>query len=363
MPPYAKQFTAPLLDWFVTHGRKNLPWQHPPTAYRVWVSEIMLQQTQVKTVIAYFERFIQAFPDVTALAQADEDAVLALWSGLGYYSRARNLQLSARIIIKRFAGELPRDLLLLTELPGIGPSTAAAICSLAYHQPTAILDGNVKRILARYFLVAGYAEQAKTKQQLMHYANQCMSRTQSAAYTQAIMDLGATLCTPKKPQCANCPLQTTCKAHQQQQVMSYPQKKPQKTLAEKQQQFFLLYTDEPRLYLEKRPPAGIWGGLWCLPTQLDNHTLTPLQVKPLLNLVHTFSHFKLHIEAIACQINRDAIGKHAENAPGLWLYPQQLRERGLAKPVQDIIQHFLIDFAAYASSPEVHPVVPHSPPD
>jgi len=225
-----QNFTRPLLTWFGEHGRKDLPWQHPRSAYRVWISEIMLQQTQVKTVIPYFLRFLARFPDIKTLAQADEDDVLSCWSGLGYYSRARNLHKTALIIAENFKGQFPDDIKELVQLPGIGDSTAAAIASLAYNKPTAILDGNVKRVLSRYFQVRGLSQQSAVKQKLMTIANQCMSHDFCADYTQAIMDLGATCCTVKTPACTRCPLQTTCGAYKNNQVADYPEKKPKKNI-------------------------------------------------------------------------------------------------------------------------------------
>ncbi|WP_019217249.1 A/G-specific adenine glycosylase [Legionella tunisiensis] len=219
-----EQFSNLLLAWFDLHGRKDLPWQHPRSAYRVWISEIMLQQTQVKTVIPYFNRFIDSFPDVWQLAKASEDQVLAHWSGLGYYSRARNLSQTAKIICEKYAGEFPLALVDLVALPGIGPSTAAAIASQAFNQPTAILDGNVKRVLCRYFLIEGWPEQSAIKQRLWQLANQCMPRQRCADYTQAIMDLGATCCTVRQPNCASCPIQKTCLANIHHKTAFYPQK-------------------------------------------------------------------------------------------------------------------------------------------
>jgi A/G-specific adenine glycosylase len=313
----------------------------------VWVSEVMLQQTQVKTVIPYFERFITQFPTVIALAQAEEDEVLALWSGLGYYSRARYLHHSARLITEHFNGVVPHDLNTLITLPGIGASTAAAICSLAYQQPTAILDGNVKRILARYFLIPGHSTLAATNKQLWTYAQQCMSQTHCADYTQAIMDLGATLCTPKQPQCHCCPLQSGCQAHQQQRVDAYPEKKIKKKLPEYPQQFFLLY-NQHQFYLEKRPSSGIWGGLWCLPTRSIRHT----HCWDIMQFTHTFSHFKWHIQATALEISQEDMSEYQPETEGMWVTAQQLPTLGLAKPIQYIIEQFLTH---HVLVPQSHP--------
>ena len=200
-------FTAPLLVWFEQHGRKHLPWQEPKDAYRIWVSEIMLQQTQVITVIPYFIKFMQQFSDIRALAAANVDDVFAQWSGLGYYRRAAYLHQTARIVMHDYQGQFPNDIEQIKALPGIGPSTAAAISSLAFDQAHAILDGNVQRILTRYFAIDAPITQARTRRLLQEKADHCMSRTRCANYTQAIMDLGATVCLPKNPRCSECPLQ------------------------------------------------------------------------------------------------------------------------------------------------------------
>ena len=349
-PTTHQQFSLPLLSWFDTYGRKDFPWQHPRSAYRVWVSEIMLQQTQVKTVIPYFNRFINRFPDIQALAMASEDDVLSHWSGLGYYSRARNLRKTAAIIHTDFHGEFPNDLKQLINLPGIGPSTAAAIASLAFNKPTAILDGNVKRVLSRYFLVDGIPQQAAVHQKLWKLANECMPRKRCADYTQAIMDLGATCCTTKNPDCTHCPLQTSCLAKEHNEVANYPNKKPKKIIPTKEQQFLLLYSGDQSIYLEKRPPTGLWGGLWCLPNiefsdcpttyVFNRYMLQTSNVQELMTINHSFSHFHLRIKALSMQIN-PVLNTLAE-CPGRWFAPHEITGLGLAKPVSDIINFFLI---------------------
>lgn len=344
-----KQFTLPLLTWYDEYGRKDLPWQQPATPYRIWVSEIMLQQTQVKTVIPYFNRFMQRFPDIWQLAEAPEDAILAHWSGLGYYSRARNLATTAKIICEKFAGQLPTQLDALKALPGIGASTAAAIAAQAFNQPAAILDGNVKRVLSRYFLIAGFSEQSAVKQQLWQLANQCMPEERCKDYTQAIMDLGALCCTTRQPKCPSCPLQHSCLANLQQQTHAFPHKKTKKTLPVKQQQFLVLYNAEDKIYLEKRAPTGLWGGLWCLPSIDDliscpiNHIKTQydllgLQTREIMNLKHSFSHFHLTIKALAIKTVSQA--KQAKDSNGKWFSTDEIYTLGIAKPVADIIQQF-----------------------
>ncbi len=341
-------FNALLLSWFDKHGRKGLPWQHPRNGYRVWISEIMLQQTQVKTVIPYFMAFIARFPDVKTLATASEDDVLSHWSGLGYYSRARNLHKSAMIIHTERNDEFPNNLESLLKLPGIGESTAAAIASLAFNKASAILDGNVKRVLSRYFLVAGAPDSAEVKQQLWHLANACMHQDRCADYTQAIMDLGATVCRSKKPDCIACPLQATCQAFAAGVVDDYPHKKPQKTLPTKTQQFLLLHTDDNLIYLEKRPPKGLWGGLWCMPAiAMDvcpaSHIRNtyPFQIdeaQVVMKIKHSFSHFHLHILALSFQ-SRKPTAVMAE-CTGRWFRADEMGGLGLAKPVSLIISRF-----------------------
>lgn len=341
-------FTLPLLAWFDEHGRKNLPWQHPRSAYRVWISEMMLQQTQVKTVIPYFIAFMTRFPDVKTLALASEDEVLAHWSGLGYYSRARNLHKSAMIIHTELRGEFPNNVEALIQLPGIGPSTAAAIASLAFNKATAILDGNVKRVLSRYFLIAGSPLLKEVEQRLWELACACMPSERCADYTQAIMDMGATCCRSKKPDCQSCPLQTTCLACQHGVVDDYPYKKPKKTLPTKRQKFILLHNQQNLIYLEKRPSTGLWGGLWCMPSTemdacpsafiYDTYKLQTNNLVELIKIKHSFSHFHLHICALSLQGTTS--GEAVVECPGRWFSAEEISGLGLAKPVSLIIDCF-----------------------
>lgn len=335
-------FTFPLLHWYDLNGRKNLPWQNPRTPYRVWLSEIMLQQTQVKTVIPYFERFIQHFPDLQCLAKASIDQVLQLWSGLGYYSRARNLHKTAILIQEHHLGQFPDNINDLIKLPGIGHSTAAAIVAQAYNQPAAIFDGNVNRVLSRYFKIGGFS--SETKQRLWELATQCMSHDRPADYTQAIMDLGATCCTSKAPQCERCPIKETCKAKIEDSVLNYPTRKPKKSIPEKYQQFLLLQDSFDRIYLEKQPDHGIWGGLWC-PLRIESsenptaHLLNTYQLNiqsptVIMNIKHTFTHFRLYITALKIRIKNSTLPE----LPGDWFKQERLASIGLAKPVSDIIQ-------------------------
>lgn len=352
-----KKFTESLLNWFEIHGRKNLPWQQPRAPYRVWVSEIMLQQTQVKTVIPYFLRFMERFPDIKALADATEDEVFSHWAGLGYYRRARYLHQTAKIITQQFNQQFPQAIEQLYALPGIGRSTASAIASLAFNQPTAILDGNVKRVLSRYFRIEGTVDNKNTEQHLWQLADQCMSQTRCAEYSQAIMDLGATCCTPKQPTCQSCPLNANCAAFLENVVMEYPKKKKKVILPSKHQQFLILYTPQKQFYLEKRPPIGIWGGLWSLP-QIElaqsasgyvdeKHQLQVQKQQTLMTFKHTFSHFHLHLTAIALECEevepeKDSVtALHVAETNGQWFTMQAIQKLGLPKPIHTIFQYFL----------------------
>lgn len=344
------QFTRPLLDWYETHGRKNLPWQSPRAPYPVWISEIMLQQTQVKTVIPYFTRFMDAFPDIACLATATEDDVLSYWSGLGYYSRARNIHKTAQIIYHEYNGIFPQEPSDLIQLPGIGESTAAAIASLVFNKPTAILDGNVKRVLCRFFAIQGEPNQTLIKKKLWQLAFECMHKTRCADYTQAIMDLGATCCTLKNPACAVCPVKNHCKAFKEKSVISYPHKKATKKIPTKNQQFLLLYTTDQLFYLEKRPAKGLWGSLWGMPcidkeanpvvSIYNDYGLTVEKQTSILTMKHTFSHFHLNIKAIALRVTRSNKMSQSD-LPGRWYKAHELDQLGLAKPVRDILDTFL----------------------
>ncbi|MCX7114541.1 MAG: A/G-specific adenine glycosylase [Gammaproteobacteria bacterium] len=328
----AHQFTTPLLAWFDLYGRKNLPWQQPKTPYRVYVSEIMLQQTQVKTVIPYFERFMQRFPTLQSLALATEDEVLSYWSGLGYYSRGRNLLRCAQHIMSQYQGEFPEDMAALQQLPGIGPSTAAAIASLAFGRPVAIFDGNVKRVISRYFM---------TEHQLMEHATSCLSPSRSADYSQAIMDLGALCCRPKQPDCPACPVQATCLAYQHRCVESWPKKNKKKPLPIKSSQFMLIHREHDQMiqvHLEKRPSKGIWGSLWCLPSfpmSESVHTRFP-QSELFSTLKHTFTHFHLEM-VVYCAPLVGAAEKDMH-----WFSQIQLSNLGLPKPMSKLLDQFFV---------------------
>lgn len=338
-------FSGRLLDWFDQHGRKDLPWQNQP-AYRVWVSEIMLQQTQVKTVIPYYLRFIKRFPTVNKLATASIDDVLHHWSGLGYYARGRNLHRAASCICEQHQAELPDTLEELMALPGIGRSTAGAILALSKNQHQTILDGNVKRVLARCFAIAGWPGKRKVEEQLWQIAEQQTPLQRVADYTQAIMDLGATVCTRSKPDCASCPMMSICIAYKTDAIALYPGKKPKKALPEKHTMMLLLRNEKSEVLLQQRPPSGIWGGLWCFP-QCEHEDDIQSWCKKQLgfsisdtvtgdSFSHTFSHYRLHITPIYAKTN-DTSHRVMETAPQLWYNRQQPQTLGLAAPVSKLL--------------------------
>ncbi|KTD82886.1 A/G specific adenine glycosylase [Legionella waltersii] len=338
------QFTEPLLHWYDIYGRKDFPWQNPRHPYRVWISEIMLQQTQVQTVIPYFNRFMSRFPDIESLAIAQEDDVLSYWSGLGYYSRARNLHKTAKIITESYEGHFPTDKAKLMQLPGIGPSTAAAIISQAFNKPAAILDGNVKRVLCRFFLIAGWPESTAVKNELWAIAQSCMHQQRCADYTQAIMDLGATCCTSRNPTCLKCPINENCKAFKQNEQAQYPNKKPKKQKPCYSQQFLAILNPLNSIYLDKRPPTGLWGGLWCLPSieadanplqWLSHFNLQSHEPQLITQFKHSFSHFDLEIKAIL--IKTELANNSTFESTGKWFTRDELSSVGLAKPTSLIL--------------------------
>lgn len=306
-------FSTQLLAWFDQYGRHDLPWQQRITPYRVWVSEIMLQQTQVKTVIPYYERFMARFPTVAVLASASQEEVLAHWSGLGYYARGRNLHKAAVIVCSQFQGEFPTSFDDIVALPGIGRSTAGAILSIAMHQRYPILDGNVKRVLSRYLAVEGWPGETEVERRLWLQADQFTPIERFNDYTQAIMDLGATLCTRTKPQCLACPVAQSCQAYQQNRVSEFPVSKPKKTKPVKQAYFLMLENTHGQILLQQRPQSGIWGGLWSFPEYACLKTcreeVESFQSQSVLgqSLVewqvfrHTFSHYHLDIYPLVCQ--------------------------------------------------------------
>ncbi len=336
-----------LLDWFDQHGRHDLPWQHPRTAYRVWVSEIMLQQTQVATVIPYFTRFMSSFPDIVSLASADEDAVMHHWSGLGYYARARNLHRAAQHIMGNHGGVFPENIDEVLALPGIGRSTAGAILAQACGQRYAILDGNVKRVLTRRYAIEGWPGQKAVENRLWALTENITPHERLADYTQAIMDFGATLCRRSQPRCGDCPLARDCLAYQQGQPQRYPTPKPRKTLPVKTTRMLLLNDKQGRVLLLKRPPMGIWGSLWSLP-ECDHEVdiagfcreQLGIEVKNMEagdTLRHTFSHFHLDITPIRAHTH-PAAGVVMASDERVWYNSRQPDSRGLPAPVKRLLE-------------------------
>jgi A/G-specific adenine glycosylase len=339
-------FSDRLLVWWDKHGRKDLPWQHPRTPYNVWVSEIMLQQTQVKTVIPYFNKFVDRFPDVHTLAAASTDDVLAYWSGLGYYARARNLLKAAKFCEENHSSELPRTPEALVALPGIGESTANAIYSQAHDKPAVILDGNVKRVLSRYFAIEGWPGKTSIQKHLWNLAGQLLPAKRGADYSQAIMDLGATVCTRTKPVCGQCPVSSDCKAYTSDTVKLFPAPRPRLNVSKKSFQMLILIDINGNVLLERRPPTGIWGGLWALPA--DDHGepvqqrlgVTDNVLRRLPSLQHQLTHIQMTIRpligltepaptGVECSDNQRWFGKHEWS--GL----------GLPKPVRQLLETYL----------------------
>jgi A/G-specific adenine glycosylase len=301
--------TAPfherLLDWYDIHGRKDLPWQHDISPYHVWLSEIMLQQTQVSTVIPYYLRFITQYVDITSLASAKLDDILALWAGLGYYARARNLHKAANILVRQHKAEMPFSIDELIALPGIGRSTAGAIMALAHQQKHPILDGNVKRVLARYTAISGWPGKKPVEQKLWKIAESLLPEKRITHYTQAQMDLGATICKRNKPLCLQCPLHEDCKAFQLGTPELFPTSKPKKEIPTRQSHWLIAQSNNGKILLEQRPNNGIWGGLWSFPEfdcpinlvsfSQEKLKVDPEEIQHQTSISHVFTHFKLDI--------------------------------------------------------------------
>ena len=340
----SEPFSQAVLAWYDQFGRKDLPWQQDMNPYRVWVSEIMLQQTQVATVIPYYQRFMQVLPDVHALAAAEADEVLHLWTGLGYYSRARNLHRTAQLVVSEYGGEFPASLDALEALPGIGRSTAGAIASLSMGLRAAILDGNVKRVLARYHAVPGWPGEKAVHDHLWQIAERYTPPQRFDHYTQAMMDLGATLCTRSKPSCLLCPVQAGCQARQLGQPTAFPHSKPRKALPVRQCLMPLLVNQQGDVWLERRPDSGLWGGLWCPPQLADEAALDELlaqrgwysqQQQALEPLRHTFSHFHLDIQPLLVRVEP---GPGVAEAGQVWYNLRQPARLGLAAPVSKLLK-------------------------
>ncbi len=340
-------FAARLLAWFDLNGRHDLPWQHPRTPYRVWLSEIMLQQTQVKTAAPYFERFVATLPDLPTLAAASQDTVLGLWSGLGYYARARNLHAAAQLCVERHGGELPRDLDALIALPGIGRSTAAAILSQAWGDRHAILDGNVKRVLARYHGIDGFPGLPAVERRLWALAESHVPHARMADYTQAQMDLGATVCTRADPACILCPLQADCAARLQGRTAELPVPKPGKAVPQRHAQVLWLLDRSGRVLLQRRPPAGVWAALWTLPQHEDEEQAERwferhvegeyADGEALPPVAHAFSHYKLELRPRRWRkvALRARLGDNDELR---WCAREDLAALGIPAPIRRLIE-------------------------
>ena len=364
MNPSAVETLSPaLLAWFDTSGRKHLPWQQNPTPYRVWVSEIMLQQTQVATVIPYYARFMERFPDVHALAAAPVDEVLHLWTGLGYYARARNLHQAAQRVVSEHHGDFPATLEAVQALPGIGRSTAGAILALSRAQRHSILDGNVKRVLTRYFGVEGFPGESAVEKRLWRLADEATPAARVAHYTQAIMDLGATVCVRSRPLCDRCPLRIHCIARSEGRQAALPTPRPKKVRPQRVAHVVILKRDDGALLLEQRPPSGLWGGLWTFP-QFDDPDAAKLwfqrvaatyaagdddggaegEATPgwaagaqhLPPYSHAFTHFDLTLHPVVIK-SRAAAAAVADDARYRWYDVREPAKIGLAKPAVDLI--------------------------
>jgi len=340
-------YASRLLAWFDVSGRHDLPWQHPRTPYRVWLSEIMLQQTQVKTAAPFFERFVDTLPTLPALAAASLDTVLGLWSGLGYYARARNLHATAKLCVERHGGDLPRDIDALTALPGIGRSTAAAILAQAWDDRHAILDGNVKRVLSRYHGIAGYPGLPAIERQLWALAESHLPHARMTDYTQAQMDLGATLCTRSDPSCILCPLQHDCVARIEGRVAELPTPKPGKVAPQRHAQVLWLLDRNSRVLLQRRPPAGIWASLWTLPQSDDEDAAAQWFAahvngefgdgEELAPIAHAFSHYKLELQPRRWRpvALRDSV---RDNDDLRWFERAELAVLGIPAPIRKLIE-------------------------
>ncbi len=338
-------FASRLLAWFDVHGRHDLPWQHPRTAYRVWIAEIMLQQTQVATVIPYYLHFLNSFPSLQSLASASQDEVLGHWSGLGYYSRARNLHAAAQRCVSERAGELPDTLELLQALPGIGRSTAAAILAQACGQRHAILDGNVKRVLCRIFGIEGWPGSPSVEKTLWPLATALLPSKRLADYTQAIMDFGASQCRRSKPDCISCPFAAECVAHQTHRVAELPQSRPKKVLPQRECTMLVLQSEDGRVLLERRPPVGVWASLWSLP-QFETHALAyeyahsrgiatdDIQQRTAID--HVFSHYRLQITPLHARCAELPL-RVADDNHQRWLSRPEVEKLGMPAPVRRII--------------------------
>ncbi|NRA72379.1 MAG: A/G-specific adenine glycosylase [Gammaproteobacteria bacterium] len=338
-------FSKKIISWYQEHGRKTLPWQLDKTPYRVWISEVMLQQTQVATVIPYYQRFMEQFPTITDLANAPTDQVLHLWTGLGYYARARNLHKTAQIVRDQYHGEFPTHFDQVLDLPGIGRSTAGAVLSLSLNQPHAILDGNVKRVLTRHYAIEGWYGVSKVEKKLWQVSTELTPLTNTSEYNQAMMDLGASLCSRSKPQCPVCPVMETCVAFKEERTKEFPNSKPKKVTPVKST-IMLIIEAEGKVHLIKRPPTGIWGSLHCFPEFesleiMENsveHLIAQGELKALTPLRHTFSHYHLDITPYHLKLPRIIDNIVMESQQALWYNLAAGQQVGLASVTQSLLQ-------------------------
>jgi A/G-specific adenine glycosylase len=345
------EFARRLLAWHVLHGRHDLPWQTDRSPYRIWISEVMLQQTQVGTVLPYFERFVASFPSVPALAAANLEDVLALWSGLGYYARARHLHVAAKLVCERYDGDLPSDFETLQTLPGIGRSTAAAILALASGRRHAILDGNVRRVLARHRGIDGWPGETAVAAELWGWAERFTPTTDVTRYTQAIMDLGATVCSRHTPQCASCPVSADCCAYLQGLTQELPKPRPRRSLPQREVVMALVRDPERRVLMERRSEQGIWGGLWSLPESADEQTCrgwlaerfgdSVHSIVPREPLMHVFTHFRLRITPLTAVVSSPPM-RAMDGDRWLW-YNGNIHNCGMPAPVRRLIQDIVGD--------------------
>ncbi|MBK7658401.1 MAG: A/G-specific adenine glycosylase [Betaproteobacteria bacterium] len=342
--PYnVKAFSRRLIDWQKVHGRHGLPWQGTRDPYRLWLSEIMLQQTQVATVIPYYERFLARFPDVAALAGADPGEVMRLWSGLGYYARARNLHGAARRVVETHGGRFPLQVDAVADLPGIGRSTAAAIVAFATGEPHAILDGNVKRVLARHAGIAGPVDSSAVIARLWETAQSRLPRRDVEAYTQGLMDLGSTLCSRTSPDCGRCPVRADCVARREGRTDELPGPKAARA-AKLRRAVWLVVIAGGRVLLEQRPAPGIWGGLWSFPAFAEGMDpreacaslgVAPVSIDPLPNLRHAFTHFTLEATPFRVRVRRTSL---AAGEPGRrWIGMVDAQDAALPAPVKRLL--------------------------
>ena len=337
-------FSTRIIAWQKRHGRHDLPWQNTRDPYRIWLSEIMLQQTQVATVIPYYTRFLEKFATLRDLATASEDEVLALWSGLGYYSRGRNLLRAAQIVAEKFRGEFPKAMDDILALPGIGQSTAAAISAFAFGERQAILDGNVKRLFARHFGVAGFPGEKKVDTKLWSVANEALPKKNIEAYTQGLMDLGATLCLRTRPLCLACPVEESCVAKRDGRIQELPTPRPKKAVPEKSTTM-LIIVDAGEVLLEKRPPTGVWAGMWCFPEVVngasprhvcrERYGLETKSLKPWSVLRHGFTHFKLSITPQPIVVQKKL--PRASEPSFIWLSIDDALKAAIPKPVRELL--------------------------